>query len=235
MQFDKPLIEARLIKRYKRFLADVTLQSGDMVTAHTPNTGSMKGCSGPGCRVWLLDSENPKRKYPLGWEMIEAEPGVLVGINTLLSNKLVKEAIENGVIAELQGYQTLRSEVAYGVEKSRIDLLLQEGEEEECYVEVKNVTWVQEGIAYFPDAVSVRGSKHLRELMAQVALGFRAVLIFCLQRKDASEVRPADDVDPEYGRLLRQAVAAGVEVLAYQAEPTPEGISLSRALPVVCP
>ncbi|MDQ7016474.1 MAG: DNA/RNA nuclease SfsA [Gammaproteobacteria bacterium] len=233
MQFDRALIEAVLIKRYKRFLADVTLENGEVVTAHTPNTGSMKGCSEPGCRVWLLDSENPKRKYPLGWELIEVKAGVRVGINTHLSNKLVKEAIENGVINELQAYETIRTEVPYGAEKSRIDLLLQQGEQPDCYVEVKNVTWVEEGIAYFPDAVSVRGQKHLRELMAQVELGFRAVLLFCLQRNDATEVRPADQVDPEYGRLLRQAMAVGVEVLAYQADPTPEGISLSHAVPVV--
>ena len=151
MEFDSPLIRGTLIKRYKRFLADVTLENGDQITAHTPNTGSMKGCSEPGSVVWLRDTKNPDRKYPLSWEMVEAKPDVLVGINTILSNSLVAEAIENGIISELQDYDLIRREVKYGEENSRIDLLLEAAENKpDCYVEVKNVTLVKGETAYFP-------------------------------------------------------------------------------------
>lgn len=231
MEFATPLIPGTLIKRYKRFLADVTLDDGSVITAHTPNTGSMRGCCEPGSRVWLRDTQNPDRKYPLSWELVEVASaesvGTLVGINTHLSNQLVEEAIENKVITELAGYATRRREVKYGAEKSRIDLLLEDTHKPDCYVEVKNVTLVEKGIAYFPDAVSTRGTKHLRELMAMHEAGYRAVLVFCLQRNDAKRIRPADDIDPEYGNTLRLAHKAGVEILAYSAEPSPLGIQLT--------
>lgn len=233
MKFDQPLIEGRLIKRYKRFLADVALADGSIVTAHSPNTGSMKGCSTPGSRVWLSDSGNEKRKYPLSWELVEADSGALTGINTGWPNHLVREAIEKGTIAELQGYASIRPEVKYGHEKSRIDLLLADERKGFCYVEVKNVTLVEGDIALFPDAVSARGTKHLRELMAMVDAGHRAVIFYCIQRGDAASLQPADMIDPEYGRTLRQAVAHGVGALAYEADVTPDGVSLSRRLPVV--
>ena len=236
MRFPVSLIGARLTRRYKRFLADVTLDDGTALTAHCPNTGSMLGCQLPGSRVWLSRSDNPKRKYAYTWELVELDGGVLVGINTGRSNALVREAIESGVIGELGGYDEIRAEVRYGSENSRADFLLSGGGGD-CYVEVKNVTAaVQDGVAVFPDAVSTRGTKHLRELMGVVReAGKRAVLCFCVQRTDVDEVRPADDIDPEYGRTLREAVGTGVEVVAYRAEMHPEAVVLAERIPVVCP
>jgi len=235
MEFGSPLIKGTLIKRYKRFLADVILENGEQMTAHTPNTGSMKGCCEPGSTIWLRDTKNPDRKYPLSWEMIEAKPDILVGINTHLSNLLVTEAIENGIITELQGYDQIRREVKYGEEKSRIDLLLEGTSKPACYVEVKNVTLVEEDIACFPDAVTKRGSKHLRELQAMVKQGKRAVIFYCIQRNDVREFRPADGIDPDYGQLLREALGNGVEALAYTARISPEAIELITHVPVTCP
>jgi sugar fermentation stimulation protein A len=236
MKFDKPLITGTLLKRYKRFLADVQMDCGNVVTAHTPNTGSMMGCSEPGSRVWLSDSGNTKRKYPLSWELVESQGDTLVGINTGLSNRLVREAIEQGVVRELQGYDRIRAEVRYGDENSRIDLLLeQHGTEPDCYVEVKNVTLADGSSALFPDAVSTRGTKHLRELITMVRGGYRASMCFCIQRGDVLDMRPADAVDPEYGKTLRQAQGEGVEIFAYRADVTPESIELTSAVPVVFP
>ncbi|MCV6588840.1 MAG: DNA/RNA nuclease SfsA [Marinobacterium sp.] len=227
------LIEGRLIQRYKRFLADVELEDGQVVTAHCPNTGSMKNCATPGSRVWLLDSQNPKRKYPLGWELVEVGADALACINTGRANALVKEAIERGVIRELQGYTRLRQEVKYGEENSRIDLLLENGEQPDAWIEIKNVTLLEEnGWGSFPDAVTARGAKHLRELMGVVAQGQRAVLLFCVPHGGIERVRPADHIDAKYGLLLREAAAAGVEILACGAAPTPAGVTLSRMLPV---
>ncbi|MEE8388509.1 MAG: DNA/RNA nuclease SfsA [Acidiferrobacterales bacterium] len=234
MKFEQPLLEARLIQRYKRFLADVELPNGSQLTAHTPNTGAMLGCAEPGSRVWLRDTANPKRKYIYSWELVEASSGALVGINTGLPPKLVQEAIADGRIAELQGYKILRREVRYGLENSRIDLLLQDGSAPDCYVEVKNVTAItQGGVAIFPDAVSARGSKHLRELMQMVKQGYRAVIFYCVQRQDAESLSPADVIDPEYGETLRRAMAAGVEAIAYRATVSPQEIRLADRLPVV--
>ncbi len=240
MRFPTPLTGARLIKRYKRFLADVTLDDGTALTAHCPNTGSMLGCQAPGSRVWLSRSDNPKRKYAYTWELVEAEGGALVGINTGRSNALVREAIESGVIGELGGYDEIRAEVRYGNERSRADFLLSggpSGGDSDCYVEVKNVTAaVRDSVALFPDAVSTRGTKHLRELMGVVReAGQRAVLCFCVQRMDVGEVRPADDIDPDYGRTLREALSAGVEVVAYRADMRPDAVALAERIPVVCP
>lgn len=235
MRLPSPLVEGRLIRRYKRFLADVALAGGAVVTAHCPNTGSMLGCAEPGFRVWLSRSENPKRKYPLTWELVEVAAGVLVGINTGRSNALVREAVENGTISELSGYPSIRNEVRFGSENSRADLLLSGGDRRRCFVEVKNVTAaVSGGIALFPDAVTARGTKHLRELAGVVADGGRAVLCFSVQRQDAGEVRPADDIDPLYGRTLRKALAAGVEAVAYRAEVSTAAIRLLWRIPLVC-
>lgn len=234
MKYSQQLIEGTLIKRYKRFLADVALADGEIVTAHTPNTGSMKGCAIPGARVWLRDSGNPKRKYPLSWEIVEVAPDVLVGINTGLPNTLVREAIENGIVSELQAFNHIRSEVRYGQENSRIDLLLTNSGDETCYVEIKNVTLVEDGIALFPDAVSERGTKHLRELVNVVAKGHRGVIFYCVQRRDATQVAPADQIDPVYGETLRWAIAQGVEAIAYQADVTTKAIQLHKKLPVIC-
>ena len=234
MKFGHGLISGTLIRRYKRFLADIELDGGRIVTAHTPNTGSMLGCCEPGSRVWLSDSGNPDRKYPLSWELVETAPGVLVGINTGLPNKLVAEAITDGAIAELQGYAGIRTEVRYGKEKSRIDLLLEGPGRPACYVEVKNVTLAHDGIGYFPDAVSERGSKHLRELAEVTAAGKRGIIFFCVQRNDVNEVRPADAIDRKYGATLRQAIDNGVEAIAWRAAVSPEEIRLDKKLPVCC-
>ena len=225
-----PLVAGTLVRRYKRFLADVELEEGGIVTVHCPNSGSMKGCATPGSRVLLSRSPNPGRKYPLGWELVQAD-GFWIGINTGLPNRLTREAIEAGTVGELQGYATIRPEVRYG-EHSRIDLLL-ESPAGRCFVEVKNVTLVENGLALFPDAVTTRGQKHLQELMRVVREGDRGVIFFTVQRGDGNSVSPADMIDPEYGRLLRLALENGVEALAYRALVTPEEIRLTGRLPVI--
>lgn len=231
MRFPAPLLEGRLLRRYQRFLADVDTAAG-IVTAHCPNTGAMQGCAEPGMRVWLSPATNPARKLAWTWELVEALPGVVVGMHTGRSNALVREAIEAGRVPELAGYPTIRPEVKYG-EGSRIDLLLAAPGRPDCYVEVKNVTAAVAGrVGYFPDAVTTRGTKHLREMSAMVASGQRAVLVFCVQRGDVDCVRPADHIDPVYGRTLREALAAGVEVIALGATVWPAGIELDRRLAV---
>lgn len=231
MHFPNPLVEGRLIKRYKRFLADVELANGEVITAHTANTGAMQGCAEPGSRVWLSRSDNPKRKCPYTWELVQTPAGVLVGINTQLSNGLVQEAIASAKVGELTGYDNIRREVRYGREQSRIDLLL-EGNGAPCYVEVKNVTLEEDGIGFFPDAVTARGTKHLRELMHMVQEGARAVIFFCVQRQDVEAMSPADHIDPLYGTTLREALAGGVEALAYGAQLSPQSIALCKRLPI---
>lgn len=235
MQFDETLLQAELIRRYKRFLADVELDNGELLTVYSPNTGSMKSCSEPGCKIWISKSGNQKRKYGYTLELIETPAGILVGINTGLTNSVVKEGIIRGVVTELQGYGHITEEVRYGKENSRIDLKLHNDHQQCCYVEIKNVTWVEDGIAYFPDAVTSRGSKHLRELTAMVRLGHRAVLLFCIMRADAELMQPADDVDAIYGQTLRTAIAAGVEVYAYFAKVSLQSVVLFKPVPVVCP
>lgn len=219
MELPTPLIEGRLIKRYKRFLADVKLADGAEITAHCPNTGSMLGCQPDNARVVLSASDNPKRKLKYTWELVEAEPGIWACINTARPNGQAREAIESGVVSELTGYATCRPEVRYGQEKSRIDLHLSGHENQpDAWVEVKNVTLCEQGTGYFPDAVSTRGQKHLRELMAQAEVGERAILLFVVNHTGIEVVKPADHIDPTYGQLLREAYKAGVEVLAYRAE-----------------
>jgi sugar fermentation stimulation protein A len=230
LKLPEPLFHGTLIRRYQRFLADVELDDGTLVTAHTPNTGSMMGCAAAGNRVVLSQSCNPGRKYPHCWELVHAD-GVWVGINTLLPNRLVREGIENGTVAELAGYPEIRPEVRYG-DGSRIDLLLS-GPQGKCYVEVKNVTLVQDGTALFPDAVSARGQKHLKELMEMVRQGHRAVNFFVVQRGDGLSVSPANAIDPGYGKLMREAAQAGVELLAYRATVGLTEISLRDRLPVL--
>lgn len=228
-----PLITATLIKRYKRFLADVILDSGEQITVHCPNTGAMTGCAEPGARVWLSSSDNPKRKYPNSWELVQTLAGDWVCIHSAKANSLVKEAIELGQIKELSSYDSIRSEVKYGAEKSRIDLLL-ESAGQQCYIEVKSVTLLSDnGLGLFPDAVSDRGRKHLRELIAMVKQGHRAVLFFCVQHNGIERVAPADAIDSQYGETFREAMAAGVEVLAYRANISPLSISLLGRLPVL--
>lgn len=218
MKFPEPLVEGRLIRRYKRFLADVRLSDGTEVTAHCPNTGSMLGCQPDNARVWLSRSDNPKRKLPYTWELVETSSGVLACVNTARPNAQARAAIEAGVVKSLTGYPECRAEVRYGSEKSRIDLLLSGHEREpDAWVEVKNVTLADGGEGFFPDAVTERGQKHLRELMAQVTEGDRAVLFFVVNHTGIEQVRPADHIDERYGQLLRKACEAGVEVIAYRA------------------
>ena len=239
MKFNPPLESARLLKRYKRFLADIILDDGTSITIHCPNTGSMKNCAEPGSRVWYSESNNKTRKYPHTFELVEVAKGTVAGINTGRANFLVKEAIESGVVVELLGYQSLRAEVKYGEENSRIDFLLQKHPQypsQDCYVEVKSVTLgVGAGKGLFPDSVTARGLKHLRELIQMKALGYRAVLFYCVQHTGIDVVEPADEIDPEYGRMLRKAKAAGVEMLAYKALISNQEIRLEKALPVVLP
>lgn len=234
MRFEEPLVEGRLIKRYKRFLADVELPDGKVVVAHCPNTGSMSGCKTAGSRVWLSESHNPKRKLRYTWELVETAPGELAMINTARPNRQVREAIEAGVIESLKGYADIRSEVRYGSEKSRIDLHLSgHASAPDAWVEVKSVTLAGgDGQGFFPDAVTLRGQKHLRELMAQVDAGDRAVLVFCVNHTGIDRVAPADHIDPDYGALLRQAIDHGVEVLAWRAGLSPTQLTLVDALPV---
>ena len=222
MQLQKKLQEGVLLKRYKRFLADITTQAGESITIHCPNTGSMKNCQEPGSRIWYSDSENPNRKYACTWELVEVDNKHIVGINTGLANKLVHEAITSNRIIELTTYESIRTEVAYGEQKSRIDLLL-EGTAKDpdalCYVEVKNVSLgLGDGLGSFPDAITTRGQKHLQELLHMHSLGHRAVLLFCVQHSGIRRIIPADNIDPEYGRLLREVASKGVEVIAYRAD-----------------
>ena len=219
MTLPQDLIEGRLLRRYKRFFADVEMPDGQVVTAHCPNTGSMRNCCEPGSRVWLTRSNNPKRKLAYTWELVETAPGELACVNTSRPNHQVRAAIEAARIPELSGYSELASEVRYGEERSRIDLKLSgHGDWPDAWVEVKNVTLCEGGIGFFPDAVTSRGQKHLRELAAQVKQGDRAVLMFCVNHTGITEVRPADGIDPVYSRLLREVAGQGVEVLAWQAD-----------------
>ncbi|HYD29803.1 MAG TPA: DNA/RNA nuclease SfsA [Azospirillaceae bacterium] len=235
MHFTFPLLRGRLIRRYKRFLADVELDGGQTVTAHVPNSGAMLGLDGDGLEAWLSLSDNPKRKLAHTLEMVRAD-GVLVGVNTMHPNALVAEAITAGRIPELGGTARLRREVKYG-RNSRIDILLEEADGRRTFVEVKNVhlrrPHVHNGrAAEFPDCPTARGAKHLEELAAQVADGHRAVMLYLVQRTDCDHFRIAEDIDPAYARGLTVAKAAGVEAFCYACTLSPEGIDLDRPLPI---
>lgn len=234
MHFEHTLTRGKLIKRYKRFLADVELENGEVVVAHCANSGSMMGLKEPGFPVYLSPNTNPKAKLDWRWEMVEVD-GALVGINTSRPNHIVEEGILDGTITELSGYDSLRREVKYG-QNSRIDILLENPEKEDlpdlCYVEVKNVT-LKEGVqALFPDAVTSRGTKHLRELMDMVAEGHRAAMVYLVQREDCESFSVASEIDPTYASALREAQAAGVELLCYQCQLTPEEIKVAKSLPI---
>ena len=224
------LIEGRLIRRYKRFLADVELPDGTMVVAHCPNPGSMKTMQEPGSRVWLSASDHAKRKLAYTWELVLSEDSMTL-VHTGRANAIVEEALRAGVIAPLAGFTALRPEVAYG-SKSRLDFQLQ-WQERSCFVEVKNVTMADgAGRCAFPDAVTTRGTRHLRELMSIVADGQRAVLLFCCSRAGTRKIRPADEIDPSYGETLREAARAGVEIMAYACDVSTDEVFLTEALPV---
>ncbi len=225
-----PLINGRLIKRYKRFLADVALETGEKVTAHCPNSGSMKGCAIPGSQVWLSQSDNPKRKYKYTWELIKV-PQTMIGINTLVPNKLVKQAIENDLIKELSGYEHVRAEVKTS-SHTRLDLLLENEAKEKCYVEIKNCTLVEEGMAMFPDAVTTRGQKHLDELERLVSQGHRGVIFFLIQRMDAKAFKPAAMIDKVYAEKLKKAVKNGVQIITRDTIIDTQVIRIRNAVPV---
>lgn len=216
MLLPSSLITGRLIKRYKRFLADVEINDDEIITVHCPNTGPMTGCATPGWQVALSHSDNPRRKLPYTLEMIY-NGSTWIGVNTHQANRLAEEAITEGKITELLGYSTLRREVKYGDENSRIDFLLQEPGQKDCYIEVKSVTLMENGIHLFPDTVTTRGQKHLRELSQLPAQGKRAVMLYLIQREDGKQqFQAAKQYDPVYANLLKATHAAGVEVLAYQ-------------------
>lgn len=230
MQYKTPLLPGTLIRRYKRFLVDVAVDGNDCLTVHCPNSGSMLGCSTPGWQVLLSTSSNTSRKYPCTLELVHN--GVCwICVNTHIPNLVSAEAVASGTIPELRGYDRLRREVKYG-ENSRIDLLL-EGRDRPCYVEVKNVTLVDNQGAYcFPDAVTTRGLKHLRELQNEVRKGNRAVMLYVIQRSDGTVFRPAEKIDPAYAAALRQACSTGVEVLAYRTRIDPPVIEISERVDV---
>jgi sugar fermentation stimulation protein A len=230
MQFPAPLVPATLLRRYKRFLADVVFDDGSTTTAHCANPGAMLGLAVPGSRVWLSPSPNPKAKLAWRWELEDVD-GRLVGINTAHPNRLVEEAIATATIRELTGYTSCRREVAYGV-NSRIDLLL-EGPNGRCFVEVKNVHLRRGDLAEFPDCVTSRGAKHLAELADRVVAGDRAVMLYCIQREDCDSFAIAGDLDPGYARAFAQATAQGVEAYAYACAVTTASILVSRAVALV--
>ena len=230
MRFPSPLVPGRLVRRYQRFFADVRLADGRLVTAHCPNSGSMLGCKEPGSPVYLSYHPGRGRRLVWTWEMVRVGR-TWVGINTLWPNRLVVEAIEDGTLGELQGYSGIRREVRVSP-RSRLDLLL-EGGSGRCWVEVKNVTFRVGDLAAFPDAVTERGTRHLRELIRLASRGHRASLVFVVQRGDCAAFRPAYEIDPEYYRWFLRALEAGVAVLPYVARVTPRGIRLVRRLAVV--
>lgn len=223
------LISGTLVKRYKRFLADVLLENGQTVTAHCPNSGSMKACCQPGQPVYLSAHDDPRRKLKYTWELIRM-PSSLVGVNTQVPNRLVYHAIRQGQVEALAGYDTHAREVNSG-KHSRLDILLRRGSAEHCFVEVKNCTLVSGGVARFPDAVTARGLKHLFELKRLVDQGARGVIFFLIQRMDAEMFRPADDIDPAYGRQLRRSVQDGVEMLVYDVAIDLKHIRLNGKIP----
>ena len=228
MRFSDPLIKGRLIKRYKRFLADVALDGGEVVVAHCANPGSMLGLDRPGSEVWLSPARNPARKLRYSWELMRVD-GSLVGINTALPNALVAEAVEDDRIPELAGYETRRREVPYG-KNSRIDLLLEGAGRAPCYVEVKNVHLKRHGRAEFPDSVTARGAKHLGEMAAMAAAGHRAIMVYVVQRSDCNGFAIAGDIDPTYAAAAARARARGVEAICYSCKLSTEAITLDTPL-----
>lgn len=235
MRFPAPLVPARLLRRYKRFLSDIVLADGTQAVAHCANPGSMLGLATPGARIWLAANRNPKAKLPWRWELVECA-GTPVGVNTGHANAIVAEALAAGAIPALSGYATLRREIPCG--SSRIDFLLEDLGRPPCFVEVKSVTLRRDlpgraGAAEFPDAVTARGTRHLAELAARAAGGARAVMLYLVQRGDCDHFRLAGDIDPGYATALATASAAGVEAICYACRVTPQAIEVDRPLPVV--
>ncbi len=232
MEFNPPLQPATLVARYKRFLADVITAEGEEITLHCANTGAMTGCAIPGDQVWYMTSRSLSRKYPHSWELTLTQNGDWISVNTLRANYVVREAIREDLIPEFSGYSTLKSEVKYGIERSRIDLLLQADDRIDCYIEVKSVTLSELGKGYFPDAVTQRGQKHLRELIDVAARGYRSVLFFAVMHSGIDEVFPARHIDKKYAELLLQAKQRGVEIMAYSTMISPDGIWIKSPVAV---
>ncbi|MQA64307.1 MAG: DNA/RNA nuclease SfsA [Alphaproteobacteria bacterium] len=228
MKFSPPLARGRLVRRYKRFLADVTLATGETITAHVANPGAMTGLADPGLEIWLSKSDNPKRKLAWSWELARVGR-YLVGINAGLPNRLVEEALGLGIIPELAGYAGLRREVRYGT-NSRVDFVLSDGSREDCYVEVKNVHLKRGPLAAFPDSVTARGTRHLQELARMAAAGCRAVMLYVVQRADCNAFTIAGDIDPAYAEALALARRRGVELLCYTCTIRTTGIRLVKPL-----
>ena len=233
MRWPAPLIPGRLVRRYKRFLADVLLEDGGEVTVHCPNPGRMLGLDAPGAPVWVSRAGNPRRALPFTLELVQANGG-LVGINTLHPNRLVEEAVAAGAIAELRGYDVIRREVRYD-ERCRVDLLLRGADRPDCFVEVKNVHLKRAAGAEFPDAVTARGVKHLGALARQVGAGARAVVVYVVQRTDCADFRIAADIDPVYAASFNAALEGGVEAVCYGCAVDLEGVRLTAPLPIVSP
>jgi len=229
MRFGTPLIPARLIRRYKRFLADCRLEDGREITAHCANPGSMMGLAEPGMKIWLEPNDDPKKKLKYGWRLVDHENGHFTGVDTSVPNRALKAALEAREIAELAAYETVRAEVKYG-EKSRIDFLLSQPGLPDCYVEVKSVTLSrQPGLAEFPDSVTARGTKHLGELASMVAEGHRAVMLYLVQRTDCDHFKLAADIDPAYAAAFDDAQATGVERLVCTTRISPDGVWVEAA------
>ncbi|NOR23681.1 MAG: DNA/RNA nuclease SfsA [Desulforhopalus sp.] len=228
MRFTSPLVQGTLVKRYKRFLADVRMENGEIITVHCPNTGTMLSCSTPDSPVCLSRSDNPKRKYPFTLEMVK-DNSTWVGVNTARTNKLVVEAIENGQIAEFLDIKAIKTEIKTS-DHTRLDLLVSHGNSS-TYIEVKNCSLAVDGCAMFPDAITKRGTKHLHELTRLTAEGMRTCIFFLVQRMDANQFSPASHIDSIYDDALLQAAEAGVMVLVYQAEVSPKGIDVVGPLP----
>lgn len=223
------LISGRLVNRYKRFLTDVVLENGETVTAHCPNSGTMKTCCEPGRKVYLSSHDNPKRKLKYTWEMIDM-PTSLVGINTQVPNRLVAESIGSSKIAEFADYDQVDREVSVG-NHTRLDLLLSAPGKKQCYVEIKNCTLVSDETALFPDAVTKRGLKHIETMETLLERGYRCVMFYLIQRMDATVFKPADRIDPDYGRALRSAHEKGLEILVYDTVIDLKSIAVNRRIP----
>ena len=236
MKYDKTLVSATLVKRYKRFLADVILQNGEEITVHCANTGAMTGCAEPESKVWLYNSENPKRKYIYSWELVElVNPSGFICINTARPNQIVEQGLLAKTVPELAEYNAVRREVKYG-EGSRVDFLLSQEGLCDVYLEVKSVTLHLKGdLGAFPDAVTTRGQKHLKELMAIKRSGARAVLLFCVMHSRIQKVTVAEHIDPKYAALLKEAIDEGVEVYCYSVEMSQQELLMKRELPLVMP
>lgn len=228
MLFQTPLLKGRLVKRYKRFLADMELEDGALITAHCPNSGAMQGLVTPGTPVWVSRAGNPSRKLPYTWEMVEVN-GIYVGVNTSNPNHLVEEAIHAGVIKELQGFGSLRREVSYG-KNSRIDILLSDPSQPLTYVEVKNVHLKRGERAVFPSSVTTRGAKHMGELSMMMDQGHQAYVVYVVQRKDCEGFEIASDIDPVYGKETLKALENGVQALVYACDVNPNGITLTHRI-----